>query len=136
MINVPSTICQDLTVILNQLKSKNETYKELSLKQLTSYLNNNREYVDEIIEEMSKFLDNEKQSLDDTFFYKIVKSFCSKLEEYNLSTTKYINKIFPLLMAKIYYYKEINKNEDILLFDIISDFTKKCENNVGQIELK
>ena len=134
MINVPSTICQDLTVILNQLKSKNETYKELSLKQLTSYLNNNREYVDEIIEEMSKFLDNEKQSLDDTFFYKIVKSFCSKLEEYNLSTTKYINKIFPLLMAKIYYYKEINKNEDILLFDIISDFTKKCENNVGQIE--
>ena len=134
MNNTPLTISQDLAVILNQLKSKNEIYKELSLNQLISYLNNNREFVDEIIEELSKFLDNEKQSLDDTFFYKIIKCFCLKLEENNLSTTKFINKIFPLLMSKIYYYKENKQNEDILLFDIISDFTKKCENNIGQIE--
>ena len=134
MNNVPLNITQDITVILNQLKSKNEIYKELSLKQLTTYLNSNKEYADEVIEEMSKFFDNEKESIEETFFYKIIKAFCSKLEESNLPTTKFINKIFPFLMDKIYYYKQKNQKDDILLFSIISDFTKKCENNAGQIE--
>ena len=134
MNNVPLNIAQDITVILNQLKSKSEIYKELSLKQLTTYLNSNKEYADEIIEEMSKFFDSEKESIEETFFYKIIKTFCSKLEESNLPTTKFINKIFPFLMDKIYYYKQKKQKDDILLFSIISDFTKKCENNAGQIE--
>ena len=134
MNNVPLNITQDITAILNQLKSKNEIYKDISLKQLTTYLNSNKEYADEIIEEMSKFFDNEKESIEETFFYKIIKTFCSKLEESNLPTTKYINKIFPFLMDKIYYYKQKNRKNDFLLFSIISDFTKKCENNAGQIE--
>ena len=134
MNNISNSRIQDLTVILNQFKSKNEINKELSLKQLTLYLNRNREYADEIIEEMSKFFDNEKGAIEETFFFKIIKNFCSKLEENNLSTTNFINKIFPLLMDKIYSYKEKNPKADILLFSIISDFTKKCENNAGQIE--
>ena len=135
MSNIPFIIKQDLTVILNQLKSKNENYKELSLKQLTKYLNSNREYADEIIEEMSQFFDSESQVIEETYFYKIITDFCSKLEENNLSTKKFINKIFPILMDKVYYYKQDKSKDDNLLFKIISDFTRKCENNIGQIEI-
>ena len=135
MNNISLNITQELSAILNQLKSKNEISRQLALKQLTTYLNNNREYADEIIDEMSKFFDNEKQSFEDFYFYKIITSFCSKLEENNLSTTKFVNKIFPLLMDKIYYYQQNKSKDDNLLFNIIADFTKKCENNAGQIEL-
>ena len=135
MSTVSVGIIQDLTVILNNIKSKDESLKELSLNQLTTFLNTNREYVDEIIEEMSKFLDSEKQSIEESFFYKIILKFCSKLEEKNLSTIKFINKTFPILMVRIYYYKENKSNDDEQLFEIISYFTKKCENiNTGQIE--
>ena len=136
MSTVSFGIIQDLTVILNNIKSKDESLKELSLNQLITFLNTNREYVDEIIEEMSKFLDSEKQSIEESFFYKIILKFCSKLEEKNLSTIKFINKTFPILMVRIYYYKENKKNDDDnQLFDMISYFTKKCENiNTGQIE--
>ena len=129
-------IIQDLTVILNNIKSKDESLKELSLNQLTFFLNINREYVDEIIEEMCKFLDNERQSIEESFFYKIILKFCFKLEEKNLSIIKFINKIFPILMVRIYYYKENKTSEDDTeLFDMIAYFTKRCENiNPGQIE--
>ena len=135
MNNVPLLIKQDLTVILNQLTSRNDNYKELSLKQLTKYLNNNREYVDDIIEEMSKFFDSDIQFIEETFFYRIITEFCSKLEENNLSTKKFINIIFPILMDKIYYYNKDKSKDDNLLFKTISDFTRKCENNIGQIEI-
>ena len=134
MNNAPNEIIQDLTSILNQLKSKNET-RVLSLKQLIAYINNYREYIDEIIEVMSKFFDSEKQSIEETYFYQIISTICSKLEESNLSTTKFINKIFPILMLRIYYYSQNKPVDEILLFDVISDLTKKCENNTGQIEL-
>ena len=136
MSSVSAGIIQDLTVILNNIKSKDEAIKELSLNQLTTFLNINREFVDEIIEEMSKFLDSEKQTIEESFFYKIIIKFCSKLEEKNLSIIKFINKTFPILMVRIYYYKEnkINDNDN-QLFDMIAFFTKKCENiNPGQIE--
>ena len=127
-------ISQDLTAILNQLKSKNDISKQLSFNHLIAYLNNNREYVDEIIDEMSIFFDSEKQFIEEAYFYKIIIMFCSKLEENNLSTTKFVNKIFPILMEKVYNYnnQQIKQKDD--LFDIIADFTKKCENNTGQIE--
>ena len=136
MSSVSTGIIQDLTVILNNIKSKDEAIKELSLNQLTTFLNINREFVDEIIEEMSKFLDSEKQTIEESFFYKIIIKFCSKLEEKNLSIIKFINKTFPILMVRIYYYKENKINDDDnQLFDMIAFFTKKCENiNPGQIE--
>ena len=136
MSSVSAGIIQDLTVILNNIKSKDEAIKELSLNQLTTFLNINREFVDEIIEEMSKFLDSEKQTIEESFFYKIIIKFCSKLEEKNLSIIKFINKTFPILMVRIYYYKENKINDDDnQLFDMIAFFTKKCENiNPGQIE--
>ena len=90
-------IIQDLTVILNNIKSKDESLKELSLNQLTFFLNINREYVDEIIEEMCKFLDNERQSIEESFFYKIILKFCFKLEEQNIS---YFNGKNILLQRK------------------------------------
>ena len=127
-------IAQDLTALLKQFKSKNEASKELALKQLTTYLNNNREYTDEIIEEMSKFFDSEKESIEETDLYKIINNICSILEMNYLSTTKFINKIFPILMLRIYYYSQNKPKDDSLLFNIISELTKKCENNAGQIE--
>ena len=135
MNNVPLEIFQDLNAILYQLKSKNESSRELALKQLIAYINYSREYIDEIIEEMSRFFDSEKQSIDEAYFYKIITTIGSKLEENNLSTTKFINKIFPILMLRIYYYSQNIPTNDTLLFDMISDITKKCENNTGQIEL-
>jgi hypothetical protein len=68
MSSVSAGIIQDLTVILNNIKSKDDAIKELSLNQLTTFLNINREFVDEIIEEMSKFLDSEKQTIEESFF--------------------------------------------------------------------
>ena len=129
MSTVSVGIVQDLTVILNNIKSKDESLKELSLNQLTTFLNTNREFVDEIIEEMCKFLDNEKQSIEELYFFKLILKFCSKLEEKNLSIIKFINKTFPILMVRIYYYKENKINDDDnQLFDMIAFFTKKCEN--------
>ena len=55
MSSVSTGIIQDLTVILNNIKSKDEAIKELSLNQLTTFLNINREFVDEIIEEKEPF---------------------------------------------------------------------------------
>ena len=127
MSTVSVGIIQDLTCILNNIKSKDESLKVLSLNQLSTFLNTNREYVDEIIEEMCKFLDSEKRSIEESFFYKIIIKFYSKLEEKNISTIKFINKIFPMLMVHIYYYKDYKKNEDNKFYEIISYFTKKCE---------
>ena len=136
MSTVSIGIIQDLKVILYNIKSKDESLKQLSLNQLATFLNTNREYVDEIIEEVSKFLESEKQSIDEDFFYKIIIKFCAKLEEKNISINKFINKVFPIVMGRIYYYKNNNKKYDSQLFDIITYFTKKCENNnTGQIDI-
>jgi hypothetical protein len=135
MSNVPIEIIEDLTALLKQFKSKNEESKELALKQLTTYLNNNREYTDEIIEEMSKFFDSQNESIEETDFYKIINNICSILEKNYLSTTKFINKIFPMLMQRIYYFSQNGPKDDSLLFNIISELSKRCENDAGQIEL-
>jgi hypothetical protein len=120
MSNVPIEIIEDLTALLKQFKSKNEESKELALKQLTTYLNNNREYTDEIIEEMSKFFDSQNESIEETDFYKIINNICSILEKNYLSTTKFINKIFPMLMQRIYYFSQNGPKDDFLLFNIIA----------------
>ena len=128
-------IIQDLDVILYNIKSKDESLKDLSMNQLSTFLNTNREYIDEIIEEMCKFLDNEKQSIEEPYFFKLILKFCSKLEEKNISIIKFINKAFPILMGRIFYFKDEKKNENKQLYEIISYFTKKCENNnTAQIE--
>ena len=127
MSTVSVGIIQDLTCILNNIKSKDESLKVLSLNQLSTFLNTNREYVDEIIEEMCKFLDSEKQSIEESFFYKIIIKFCSKLEEKNISIVKFINKTFPILMGHIYYFKESKKIDDNQLFDVISFLLKNVK---------
>ena len=134
MSNVSIGIIQDLSVILNNIKSKDESLKDLSMNQLTTFVNTNRDYIDEIIEEMCKFLDNEKQSIEEPYFFKLILKFCSKLEEKNISIIKFINKAFPILMGRIFYSKE-EKIDEKQLYEIISYFTKKCENNnTAQIE--
>ena len=135
MSTVSIGIIQDLSVILNNIKSKDESLKDLSMNQLSTFLNTNRDYIDEIIEEMCKFLENEKESIEEPFFYKLILKFCSKLEEKNISIIKFINKAFPILMGRIFYFKEEKKTENKQLYKIISYFTKKCENiNTAQIE--
>ena len=49
MSNVSIGIIQDLSVILNNIKSKDESLKDLSMNQLTTFVNTNRDYIDEII---------------------------------------------------------------------------------------
>ena len=88
MSTVSIGIIQDLSVILNNIKSKDESLKDLSMNQLSTFLNTNRDYIDEIIEEMCKFLENEKESIEEPFFYKLILKFCSKLEEKNISRKK------------------------------------------------
>ena len=135
MSTVSTGIIQDLSVILNNIKSKDESLKDLSMNQLSTFLNMNRDYIDEIIEEMCKFLENEKESIEEPFFYKLILKFCSKLEEKNISIIKFINKAFPILMGRIFYFNEEKKTENKQLYKIISYFTKKCENiNTAQIE--
>ena len=134
MSTVLNGIIQDLSVILNNIKSKDESLKDLSMNQLTTFINTNRDFIDEIIEEMCKFLDNEKQSIEEPYFFKLILKFCSKLEEKNISVIKFINKAFPILMGRIFYFKE-EKIDEKQLYEIISYFTKKCENNnTAQIE--
>ena len=125
---------RDIKSILNELKSSYEIAKELSLHQLTTYLNEKSGYIEEIIEGLSKFLENEIESIEEIYFYKVINIFYDKLDENNLSTRKFINKIFPILMNKVYNYKTKKQKYDNLLFNIISDFIKKYGNNIGQIE--
>ena len=125
---------RDIKSILNELKSSYEIAKELSLHQLTTYLNQKSGYIEEIIEGLSKFLENEIESIEEIYFYKVINIFYDKLDENNLSTRKFINKIFPILMNKVYNYKTKKQKYDNLLFSIISDFIKKYGNNIGQIE--
>ena len=126
---------KDINSILNELKSSFELAKELSLHQLSTYLNEKPGYIDEIIEGMSNFFDNEIDSIEEIYFYRVINIFCDKLDENNLSTRKFINKIFPILMNKVYNYKPKKQKYDNLLFNIISEFIKKCGNNIGQIEI-
>ena len=132
--NITSEIEQDIRIILNSLKSPYELEKDFSINQLMIYLNIKKAYVDEIIEGISTFFKSEIEIIEEIYFYKVLNIFCSKLEENNLSTTKFINKMFPFLMNKIYTYK-YTKQKDDELFNTISNFIKKSENNVGQIEL-
>ena len=133
--NITSEIEQDIKIILNSLKSPYELEKDFSINQLLIYLNIKKGYVDEIIEGISTFFKNEIELIEEIYFYKVLNIFCSKLEENNLSTTKFINKMFPFLMNKINNYKYKKQKDDDELFNTISNFIKKSENNVGQIEL-
>ena len=133
--NSTSEIEQDIKIILNPLKSSYEFEKEFSINQLIMFLNIKRGYIDEIIKGISTFFNNEIESIEEIYFYKILNLFCSKLEENNLSTTKFINKMLPVLMNKIYIFKQKKQADDDILFNTISNFIKKSGNNVGQIEL-
>ena len=84
---------------------------------------------------MSKFFDSQNESIEETDFYKIINNICSILEKNYLSTTKFINKIFPMLMQRIYYFSQNGPKDDSLLFNIISELSKRCENDAGQSEL-
>ena len=132
--NNKSEIEQDINIILKSLKSSYEFEKDFSINQLIAYLNIKRGFVDDIVEGICTFLTNEIESIDEIYFYKLLNIICIKLEEYNLSTIKFINKMFPFILNKISRYKPKKQKEDNLLFNTISNFIKKSGNNVGQIE--
>ena len=102
---LPSEIEEDISIILNSLKSSYDLEKELSIDQLSTYLDINKAYVDEIIEGISKFFTEEKISIEENYFYKLISTFIKRLEENNLSQINFINKIFPILMDQIYNFK-------------------------------
>ena len=133
--NISSEIEQDINIILSPLKSPYEFEREFSINQLIKYLNIKRTYIDEIIEGISLFFKNEIDSIEEIYFYKVINTFCSELEENNLSTAKFISKILPFLMNKIYNYKQKKQKDDNILFNTISNCIQKFGNNVGQIEL-
>ena len=114
----PSEIEEDISIILNSLKTSYDLEKDLSIEQLSTYLDINKSYADEIIEGISKFFTDEKNSI----------------EENNLSQINFINKIFPILMDKIYNFKNRKIKDENRLFNTISDYIKRLGNNIGQIE--
>ena len=127
--NITSEIDQDVNIILSPLKSLYEFEKEFSINQLIIYLNIKRGYIDDIIEGISTFFKKEIDFIEEKYFYKVLNIFCAKLEENNLSTTKFISKMLPFLMIKINTYKPKKQKEDNILFNTITNF------NVSQIEL-
>ena len=130
----PSEIEEDISIILNPLKSQNDLEKDLSIDQLSTYLNINKSYADEISEGISRFFLEEKTTIEENYFYKLLSTFCTKLEENNLSQIIFINKIFPVLMDKVYNFKSRKIKDENKLFNTISDFIKILGNNIGQIE--
>ena len=130
----PSEIEEDISIILNPLKSSYDLEKELSIDQLSTYLSINKAYADEIIEGISKFFNIEKTTIEENYFYKVLSSFLNKLEENNLSQISFLNKLFPVLMDKVYNFKNRKIKDENKLFNTISEFIKKLGNNVGQIE--
>ena len=131
--NFSSNIEDDISIILSPLKSSFELEKELSIDQLTTYLNINKVYIDEIIEGIAKFF-TEENSIDEFYFFKTINTFCEKLEQNNLPQISYINKIFPVLMDKIYNFKFRQIKDENTLFNTLSFFTRKLGNNIGEIE--
>ena len=130
----PSEIEEDISIILNPLKSQNDLEKDLSIDQLSTYLNINKSYAEEISEGISRFFLEEKTTIEENYFYKLLSTFCTKLEENNLSQINFINKIFPILMDKIYNVKIRKIKDENRLFNTISDYIKRLGNNIGQIE--
>ena len=130
----PSEIEEDISIILNPLKSSYDLEKELSIDQLSTYLSINKAYADEIIEGIFKFFNIEKTTIEENYFYKVLSSFLNKLEENNLSQISFLNKLFPVLMDKVYNFKNRKIKDENKLFNTISEFIKKLGNNVGQIE--
>ena len=130
----PSEIEEDISIILNPLKSQNDLEKDLSIDQLSTYLNINKSYADEISEGISRFFLEEKTTIEENYFYKLLSTFIKRLEENNLSQINFINKIFPILMDKIYNFKNRKIKDENRLFNTISDYIKRLGNNIGQIE--
>ena len=126
-----SSIETNVKKILNWLKHSNEF--DLIMDELIVYFNMKKEYVEQIIEGISNFFTHET-SINEIYFYKILNIFCKKLEESNLSQISFINKIFPILMDKVFNFKLLNINKGNKLFDTLSDFIRKLGNNTEIID--
>ena len=134
-IDYQSEINEDISIILKPLKSTYILEKELSIDQLTTYLNINKAYINEIVEGISNFFKAEINSIEEIYFYKIINIFMNKLEENKLPEMSFIYKIFPILMDKIYNFKIRKIKDENKLFNTISEFLRKFGNNIGQIEI-
>ena len=93
----------DLNILLYQLLTQKRTTIEYSLKMISKYLYQNREYADEIISKIAAFLDKNINNISDEIIIKLIHKILGVLQENNISITNFMNKIFPILMHIIYY---------------------------------
>ena len=103
MNNTPSFNEIDLQVILEQLISPKQIIQEYSSKQVSNFINRNRESSDEIISKIAEFFDKNINELHEKTFIQVITNILEVLQENNISTTFFISKIIPLLMHIIYY---------------------------------
>ena len=68
----------DLNILLYQLRPQNRTTIEYSLKMISKYLYQNREYADEIISKIASFFDKNINNISDEIFIKLIHKITRK----------------------------------------------------------
>ena len=62
----------DLFVVLNDLKTKNNTTIESNCKQIIMFLNQNREHTDDFVSQIADFFDKNIDTIPDNVFIKVI----------------------------------------------------------------
>ena len=130
--NTPSFNEIDLQVILEQLISSKQVMQAYSSKQVSNFINRNRESSNEIISKIAEFFDKNINEISEKTLIQVIASILEVLQENNISTTFFISKTIPLLMHIIYY---CNRTEDQYntITRIVGNLISTCGTHSSQL---
>lgn len=94
-------INNELNNILGQMKSKNLQIQDNTTKQLSIFIQKNRENFDEIITKISHFFNLNEVS--DKIMIKVINDVLKIFTENNTQIINFLNMVLPLLFHIVYH---------------------------------
>jgi hypothetical protein len=94
-------INNELNNILGQMKSKNIQIQDNTTKQLSIFIQKNRENFDEIITKISHFFNLNEVS--DKIMIKVINDVLKIFTENNTQIINFLNMVLPLLFHIVYH---------------------------------
>lgn len=87
--------------ILGQMRSKNPQVQENSVKQLSLFIQKNRENFDDIIVKISHFFN--VNEINDKIMIKVINDVLKIFTENNTQIINFLNMVLPLLFHIVYH---------------------------------
>jgi hypothetical protein len=94
-------INNELNNILGQMKSKISQVQDNSVKQLSTFIQKNRENFDEIITKISHFFN--LNEVNDKIMIKVINDVLKIFTENNTQIINFLNMVLPLLFHIVYH---------------------------------